>query len=231
MLLSSEDHVRIELAIATAERGTRGEIVCIVTDEVGPYAEVPLAWAAVVALVFPFLMLAGAGAVGLFDYAFGGWVAAQLAATHAAVLTALTTYALLQCTLFVGVFVIASIPPIRRRLTPVLLKRARVRKRALEQFFERGLNETEERTGVLIFVSLNDRRAEVLADSGINAKVDASAWSDVVTDLVAGVVAGRPGDGIVAAIGRCGGILAGHFPAEPDNLDELPDRLIESPRV
>src|SRR3990167_131614 len=105
MLLSSEDHVRIELAVATAERATRGEIVCVVTDEVGPYAEVPLAWAAVVALVIPLLMLAGAGAAGLFDYAFGGWVAAQLAATHVAVLTALTTYALLQCTLFVGVFV------------------------------------------------------------------------------------------------------------------------------
>src|SRR3990167_5696414 len=74
MLLSSEDHVRIELAIETAERGTRGEIVCVVTDEVGPYAEVALAWAAVVALVFPLLMLAGASAVGLFDYAFRGWV-------------------------------------------------------------------------------------------------------------------------------------------------------------
>ncbi len=231
MLLSSEDHARIELAIATAERTTRGEIVCVVTDEVGPYAEVPLAWASVTALVLPLLALVVAGVAKSFDYALGGWAVVHLAATHAAMLTALTTFALLQCMVFLTVFVVVSIPSMRRRLTPRSLKRLRVRGRAQEQFFERGLDRTSERTGVLIFISLNDRLAEVLADRGINDRVDALAWRDVVADLLAGIRQGKPADGIVAAVGRCGRLLADPFPASPGNSNELSDRVIESPRV
>lgn len=139
MLLSSEDHARIEFAIATAERATRGEIACVVTDEVGPCDEVPLAWAAAGALVLPLLALVAAGVAKPFDYALGGWAVAHLAVTHAAVLTALTTYALFQCMVFLTVFVVVSIPPMRRRLTPASLKRLRMRGRTQQQFFERGL--------------------------------------------------------------------------------------------
>ena len=231
MLLSSEDHRRIEQAVAAAEATTRGEIVCVVTDEAAHYAEVPLAWAAASALLVPLVALAGAGVVGRFDYAFGGWSAGQIAAIHAAVLTALTSYALVQGGLFVGVFVIVSLPQIRRWLTPAAHKRAQVRARALEQFYARGLDKTRERTAVLIFVSLHDRRAEVLADSGISEKVHASAWTDVIADLVAGIRAGKPGDGFAAAIERCGRHLAEHFPAGPDNPNELSDTLIEAPRI
>lgn len=231
MLLGFEDHARIEQAIMIAERTTRGEIVCVVTDEVGPYAEVPLAWASVTALVLPLLALVVAGVAKSFDYALGGWTDGRLTATHAAVLTTLTTYALLQCMVFLTVFVVVSIPSMRRRLTPRSLKRLRVRGRAQEQFFERGLDRTSERTGVLIFISLNDRLAEVLADRGINDRVDALAWSDVVADLLAGIRQGKPADGIVAAVRRCGRLLAGPFPASPDNSNELSDRVIESPRV
>ncbi|MBI5941025.1 MAG: TPM domain-containing protein [Caulobacterales bacterium] len=231
MLLSFEDHARIEMAIATAERATRGEIVCVVTDEVGPYAEVPLAWASAAALLLSLLALVVAGVAKSFDYALGGWAVAQLAATHAAVLTALTIYALLQFTVFLTVFVVVSIPPMRRRFTPASLKRLRVHGRAREQFFERGLDRTSERTGVLIFISLNDRLAEVLADRGINDRVDALAWSDVVADLLAGARRGKPADGIVAAVGRCGRLLTEHFPASPDNSNELSDRVVESPRL
>lgn len=231
MLLSVEDHARIELAIAIAERATRGEIVCVVTDEVGPYAEVPLAWASVAALLLPLLVLVVAGVAKSFDYALGGWAVAHLAATHAAVLAALTIYALLQCMVFLTVFVVVSIPPMRRRLTPASLKRLRMHWRTQQQFFERGLDQTSERTGVLIFISLNDRLAEVLADRGINEKVAALAWSDVIADLVAGVEEGKPGDSIVAAVDRCGRLLTEHFPASPDNSNELSDRVVESPRV
>lgn len=231
MLLSSEDHHRIETAVAAAEAATRGEIVCVVTDEAARYAEVPLAWAAAAALLLPSVALTVAGLAGRFDYAFGDWAAGHLAAIHAAVLAALTGYALVQVAVFAGVFVLVSIPQIRRRLTPTAQKRAQVRARALEQFYARGLDKTHERTAVLIFVSLHDRRAEVLADSGISGRVDASAWNDVIADLVAGIRTNRPGDGFVAAIERCGRHLAEHFPARPDNPNELPDRLVEAPRT
>jgi len=228
MLLSRDDHDRIERAIAAAEATTRGEIVCSVTDEAATYAEVPLAWAATGALLLPLLALAVARAAGHFDYALGGWSAAHVAAMHAAVLTALTGYALLQCLLFASIFALVSLSPVRRALTPPALKRTRVRERALEQFFARGLDKTREHTGVLIFVSLKDRRAEVLADSGINAKVGAAAWDKAIEDLLSGVKVGDPGRGLVAAIERCGRLLTEHFPAGPENPDELPNALIET---
>jgi putative membrane protein len=228
MLLNSDDHRRIAQAVGVAEATTRGEIVCVVVDEAAGYAEVPLGWAAAGALVLPILALAATEAAGQFDYAFGGWAAAHLAAAHAAVVTALTGYALVQCMLFVAILVLVSVPPIRRRLTPASLKRAHVRARAMEHFFAQGLDKTREHTGVLIFVSLKDRRAEVLADTGINRKVDPSTWNDVIGDLVAGVRTGKPGDGFVAAIERCGRHLTKHFPAAPGNANELPDALIEN---
>jgi putative membrane protein len=228
MLLNSEDHRRIEEAVAAAEMLTRGEIVCVVTDEAAHYAEVPLAWATAGAMLLPLLALAGAGVTGHFDYGLGGWEAGHLGAAHAAIFATLGTYALFQISLFVLLFVVFSIPPIRRRLTPASHKRFHVRARAMEQFLARDLDKTREQTGVLIFVSLQDRRAEVLAGSGISDKLELSAWHEVIADLVFGIKTGKPGDGFVAAIERCGRLLAEHFPAGPINPNELPDALVES---
>lgn len=229
MLLTSADHERIADAVAAAEAKTCGEIVCVVIDEASPYAETPLAWGALGALVLPLAGLAllkVTAALRHFDVP-GGWAAAQAAAPHAPVLTALTGYAFLQCVLFLAIFVVVSIPLIRRRLTPSSLKQARVRARALETFLARDLHKTRERTGVLIYAALSDRQVEVLADAGVSAKVDASAWEAVVNDLVAGIRRGQPADGFVAAIERCGHLLAAHFPADPENPNELPDSLTE----
>jgi putative membrane protein len=231
MLLTSDDHRRIAQAVGAAEATTRGEIVCVVSDEAAHYGEVPLAWAAAGSLLLPVVALAIAGAAGQYDFAFGGWAAAHVAAAHSAVTTALAGYAVVQGLLFISILVLVSIPSIRRRLTPASLKRAHVRARAMEHFFARGLDKTRERTGVLIFVSLKDRRAEVLADTGISAKVEPSVWEEVIGELVKGVRTAKPGDGFVSAIATCGRILATHFPAGADNPNELPDTILESPNA
>lgn len=227
MLLNSDDHRRIAQAVGAAEATTRGEIVCVVTDEAARYAEVPLAWAAAGALGLPILGLAIMATAGQFDYAFGGWAAANVAAAHAAVLTALTGYAVVQCLLFVAIMVFVSIPPIRRWLTPPSLKRAHVRARAMEQFFARNLDKTRERSGVLIFVSLKDRHAQVLADTGISGKVPPAAWDEVIGELVRGVKANKPADGFVGAIAMCGRLLSTHFPAGAENPNELANTIVE----
>lgn len=228
MLLSPEDHRRIEGAIAVAEATTRGEIVCVITEEAAAYAEVPLAWAAAAALVLPLLPLAALGVLRHADLPAPGW-ARPLIGAHVDVVTAVTGFVFLQCMLLIAVLAIASIPPVRRRLTPRSITRAHVRARALEQFFARGLDRTAERTGVLIFASLKDRQVEILADTGIDERVDASAWTAVIADLTAGVRVGRAADGFVAAIARAGRLLSEHFPARPDNPDELPNGLVELP--
>lgn len=226
MLLSPDDHKRIEAAIAAAEATTRGEIVCAVTEEAAGYAEVPLAWAAAVALVAPLLPLAALGVLRHAGLPPPGW-AKPLIGAHLDVVTAVTGFVFVQCLLFIVVFATASIPAVRRALTPRSIKQAHVRARALEHFFARGLDRTAERTGVLIFVSLKDRGVEILADTGIDERVEASAWAAVVADLVGGVRAGRATDGFVAAIEHAGRLLSRHFPAGRDNPDELPNGLSE----
>lgn len=231
MLLSPQDHQRIALATAAAEATTRGQIVCVVAQEAAPYMEVPLAWAAAGALLVPAALLSLGGAATHWFDGVWGWSAVHVAATHATVAVALGAYALLQCLLFVAIALLASIPAIRRTLTPAAIKHGHVHQRALEQFFARGMENTRERTGVLIYASLTDRCAEVVADAGVNAKVSPQAWADVIAALTTGMKAGKPGDGFVAAIETSGRLLAAHFPSEDVNRNELPDAVVERQRV
>ncbi|HEY0270247.1 MAG TPA: hypothetical protein VGC10_04575, partial [Sphingomonas sp.] len=78
----------------------------------------------------------------------------------------------------------------------------------------------------LLYLSLAEHRAEIIADAAINAKVTPETWGDAMAALIDAVKDGRPGDGMVASIGKIGQVLAEHFPRSPDDTNELPDRLI-----
>lgn len=227
MSLSPSDHDRIAAAVGAAEEMTAGQIVCAVTEEAAPYAEVPLTWAVIGALLLPVLALTIARAAGHFDYALGGWSAAHVAAMHAAVLVALAEYALLQALLFLAIFLLVSIPAVRRRLTPASLKQARVRARALDQFVVHGLDRTEGRSGVMIFVALAERRVEVLADRGVADGVDPAVWPAIVADVVAGLRAGDAAGALEAAVLRCGGLLGERFPPRAGRPNELADAVVD----
>ncbi|MGI4878486.1 MAG: TPM domain-containing protein, partial [Janthinobacterium lividum] len=136
-------------------------------------------------------------------------------------------YAAIQVVVFVVVAGLLVKTRLGAMLTPRALKRDRVHAEALSQFRARGIGATRARTGVLIFVSLSDRIAEVVADAGIYARVEPRHWATTVHALVEGIKAGSPGKGFVDAIALAGTVLAEHFPAETDNPDELPNRLIE----
>jgi len=104
---------------------------------------------------------------------------------------------------------------------------AATRKTALAQFMAHGVHLAENRTGVLIFVALADRRVEIVADAGINSKVDQSAWDELAQDVVQAARAGALTDGLVTAVQRAGKLLARHFPPAPLDRNELPDRVVE----
>jgi putative membrane protein len=91
----------------------------------------------------------------------------------------------------------------------------------------RAYHLTDHDTGVLIFASLGERQAIVLADDGVASKVGAAEWKSVVDALVAGMRANDPGDGFVRAIGRATDILAAHCPRQPGDHNQLPDTVIE----
>ena len=174
------------------------------------------------------LQLLGLG-TGQWPWLFGGWTAQHLAAGHVAVGNALSAYALLQGVLFIAVALVVSIPAVRRTVTPGWLNHARAHQRALDQFNATVLHRTHGRQGVLIFASLKDRVAVVLADEGVAAGVPATVWEGAVSALVAGMKANKPADGFIAAIGDCAHILASRLPADAAQRNELADSIIEVP--
>jgi putative membrane protein len=229
--LSPEDLQTIETAVRDAEARTTGEIYCVVTPESSHYAETPIAWAAGVALLAPAILLLGGVHVSLPDF-FSAWSADQVSqAIEMSVRRALIGTILLQGLLFAVTALIVEIPAVRRAMTPGRLKRHRVQRRAAEQFLAKNLHLTRERTGVLIFVSLGERMAEIIADEGIAGHVDAHVWDKAMAALTEGLRRGQPGAGFAAAVGLCGDVLAEKFPArDGDNPNELPDAVVVLPR-
>ncbi len=228
-MMTPEQRHAVEAAVTAAERNTRGEIYCVVADASSDYREVGLAWAAGVALAAPALLLLGGMQVTVPNL-LGGWSAAQagdLAKTAAR--QALVGAIALQALLFVAVALLAAFRPVRRVLTPKSLKRQRVRERARAQFLSKGLHATRERTGVLIYVSLEEHLAEIIADEGVASRVTPAVWEQAMAALTAGMKRGDPAAGFTAAIALCGAVLAEHFPPGGDNPDELSNALVELP--
>ena len=109
---------------------------------------------------------------------------------------------------------------------PELMRDATARERAVEVFSRLRVWDTEENTGVLIYVQWLDRQVEIVADRGIARRVPQAAWERVCRTMEAAFRDGRFGEGSVVAVRAVGDLLAGPFPARPDNPNELPDRPI-----
>lgn len=228
MTMTQQDHQRIADAVASAEATTAGEIYCVLAPSVSDYRETPLAWAAGAALVLPALALLLGFEPQMLVALFGGWTTGH-APTGQTIFTALAIYVAVQAVVFVLAGLFVSIPPVRRALTPRALKAERVHRAAMQQFLGHGLHVTRERTGVLLFASLAEHRAEVIADEGIYTVADPKVWDEVVSLLLAGLKRRDIAGAFEAAAKRSGEILAEHVPPRADNPNELPDRLVILP--
>ncbi|MBN9485780.1 MAG: TPM domain-containing protein [Alphaproteobacteria bacterium] len=200
MPFQSEDSARISAAIHAAEARTSGEIVCVLARRSVDGTALPVLIAAIVALLLP-------------------WVLVPFTAL------AVRQILLLQVATFLALLVILCQPRIRTASIPRATRRAVAHRVAMEQFMLRGITRTRERTAILIFVSLAERYARIIADDGIAARVPKAEWQQAVDTLVGHMREGRIADGFVAAIDRCAGVLATHFPATEGDRDELPDRI------
>ena len=229
-----EDLSAIEAAVRAAEARTTGEIYCVLAEESSDYHATPLAWAAGVALLAPaILLLFGVQVTAPDMRLFGGWTADQVEDIgEATARAALIGTLFLQGLLFLATLFLVAIPPVRRALTPRGMKRERVLQRAEEQFLSKNLHATRERTGVLIYVSLAERMAELIADETIHQHVEDGTWDKPMAALVEGLKRGDVAAGFSRAIGLCADILAERFPARSgDNPNELPDALVVLPRA
>jgi putative membrane protein len=200
MNISTEDRDRIANAIRSAEARTSGEIVCVLARTSTHASALPAILAAAAALAAPWLLVA---------------------------LTAMTVQRILviQIAVFLLLLLLLSLPSLRVALMPRKMRRAIAHQKAMEQFISRGIAGNIDRAGILIFVSLAERYARIIADDEIAARVPQSAWQGAVDALIAHMRDGRIADGFIAAIDACGNELARHFPRAAGSQSRLPDRI------
>lgn len=200
MSLSKEESARISDAIHAAEARTSGEIVCVLAQSSSHFAALPILLAAVLALALPWVLVA-----------FSEMTVQRILS--------------LQLIVFLLVGGTLSLPPVQAAFIPRRARRAAAHRVAMEQFVIRGVARKQDRSGLLIFVSLAEHYARIIADDGIATRVPAAQWSAAIDALIAHMREGRIADGFIAAIELCGNELAEHFPRNAAGRSELPDRI------
>ena len=200
MSISAQDRERISRAIRAAEATTSGEIICVLAQTSSDATALPVLIAGVAALALPWLLVA---------------------------FTEMTVHRILvlQIVLFFALVVLLCLPRVRVALIPRKVRRAVAYRVAMEQFIARGIARKKDRSGILIFVSLAERYARIIADDRIAACVPQSAWQTAVDALIAHARDGRIADGFIIAINTCGNELTRHFPRTETSRNELPDRI------
>lgn len=220
--LTAADRQRIADAVAAAEADTCGEIVTILADSSDSYDDIALVWSALVAmLALAALAIAPGFYLPLVDRVMGWW-------GHdwrpRQVLSLALTVAVIK---FAGLWALQLWRPLRLALVPGPIKHARVRARAVTAFRVGTERRTTGTTGVLIYLSRAERRAEIVADAAIAGKVAPAVWGEAMAAMLTQIRAGHVAEGLAAAIAQVGIVLAAHFPRGADDVNELPDRLIE----
>ena len=222
MKLSAQDRAAIAAAVTEAESKTDGEVMVIAADSSDAYHDVALHWSVLVMLLamavyasFPSFYM------NLIDRISGGW-------QHVWTPRELLTFVLIAASIkFLGTRLILAWRPLRLALTPRATKARRVRRRVVALFKAGIERRTATRTGVLLYLSLAEHQAEIVADEAIHKKVPNERWGVAMAALVDELRAGRPAQGITTAIAHIGAILEEVCPRTGKDPDELPDRLIE----
>jgi putative membrane protein len=220
--LSETDHEAIRAAVREAEAKSDGEIVTIIAPRSDAYHDVGLHYAVLAMLLVPGLL--AVVPQGWIDWWIGlllGWNAEP---TRAQLM--LFLFAKLAAVFLVVRYALAWMP-LRMALTPAATKRRRVRRRAVELFRVTCERRTRGRTGVLLYLSLAEHRAEIVADQAIVEKTQPADWGEAMALLIAEVKMIRAGAGMTLAVTKIGEVLARVLPPDADNPNELPDSVIE----
>lgn len=200
-LLTQAQQRQVEDAVSRAEQRTDAQIVTVLAPRADDYSYIPLLWASLIALVVPALV---------------HFISSDM-----------TIYSLLmlQWATFVFLSLIFRIPVLTTFLIPARVRHWRASNLARRQFLEQKLHHTQDRTGVLIFVSEAERYVEIIVDEGISRHLDNSDWGSIVSDFVRRVALGHTAEGFIACIDASAELLEQHVPrTQPRN--QLPNRLV-----
>ena len=200
MRVADSERQRVCEAIARVEGETSAEFVCVLARRSSRYEFYALAWAAVLALATPWLLLVRVS-----------WSVADILVA--------------QLVVFCLALLVLASPALRRWIVPRSVQRAAAHRAAAEQFFIRGLANTPHRRGILLFVSHDEHYARVLADDGAAGVVSDAEWRRAVDLLVDGARRGRHTDGFVDALDHCRTVLATAFPPDVPRANALADKF------
>lgn len=205
---SQADLDAIQTAVRDAEARTSGEIVPYVVERSDEYQNAIWKGAALGALLGPMVALAIYRWSDVWGIPIGVWIAVPALVGGA-----------------IG-YLLSLLDAVRRWMAGAETLDLRARRRAAVAFLEQEVFQTRHRTGILLFVSLFERRVVLLADSGIHQKVEKGAWDAITGRLAGGIRGGRPGPAMIEAIRACGELLERHgVERQSDDQDELPNEL------
>ncbi len=200
MTISKQDAARVATAIRSAEGETSAEIICVLAASSSHLTALPVLLAAVAALVTP-------------------WVFMVL--TNFPVQRLLSTQVIVFCVLVI----VFGLPAVRTRLLPRKARRSIAHEAAMDQFVRRGLAEAKSGPAILIFVSLAERYARIIANEQVASRVPDKEWQMALDQLIEQVRSGRIADGFIAAISKSGVVLKEHFPITQAAPERFADRL------
>lgn len=202
--LSSDQQAAIRAAVSKAESHTSGEIVPLLVAQSDDYREAAAQAAAIIAAA-----LALALALIIHDTSIWFFLPA-----------AFVLY-------FPTLAAVRRLASLKLAFTPVERVQETVRLRALRAFYEKGLHRTRDENGILIFISLLERKVWILGDRGINAVIPPERWISLASALSSGIRQGQLTEALVGVIAEMGDVLRQHFPSRHDDANELPDLLGE----
>ncbi len=104
-------------------------------------------------------------------------------------------------------------------------KRKELNELAAKEFYKLNMHNTRDKTGILLYLLLSERKFYILADEGINSKVESDTWNKIRDEIQEKFVEGKFSEGILHCIERVGKILSEHFPIKPDDKNELSNKI------
>jgi putative membrane protein len=211
--LSEQDRHAVRACVTEVEKSTSGEIVPMVVSSSYHYPMSNM----IGGLIFALLIAVAVTLAYSIRKSWGGVTAMDLWLFPA----------VFAVTFLLFHELVKRIPRLKRIFITKAEFTEEVEEAALTSFYRNGLNNTRDRTGILIFISIFERKAYVLADEGINAKVDKAVWQEVIDLVVNGIKERKQVEGICSAVRRCGGLIREHFPIKKDDTNELGNLIVE----